>query len=201
MKHKYIQHIKNYAMVGGLGVMAVFSLSACDSQSSQNSLGSTLENSQKNGAFVIIEEQFDGSYKVLEEYPSDQTRVMLKDKNGQERLLTQSEIDELIKQEEAKINSGTSELTNPNGGGLGLGGAILASAAGAILGSYIGNKLFNNPNYQANSQRNYKSPQAYERSKNSFNNKANGMGAAKTNTGKSGFFGNNATKRTTGFGS
>lgn len=203
MKHKYIQHIKNYAMVGGLGVMAVFSLSACDSQNNQNSLGSTLENSQKNGAFVIIEEQFDGSYKVLEEYPSDQTRVMLKDKNGQERLLTQDEIDALIKQEEAKINSGTSELTNPNGGGLGLGGAILASAAGAILGSYIGNKLFNNPNYQANSQRNYKSPQAYERSKNSFNNKAggtSGMGGAKTNAGKSGFFGNNAAKNTTGFG-
>lgn len=190
-------------MVGGLGVMAVFSLSACDSQNNQNPLGSTLENSQKNGAFVIIEEQFDGSYKVLEEYPSDQTRVMLKDKNGQERLLSQDEINALIKQEEAKINSGTSELTNPNSGGLGLGGAILASAAGAILGSYIGNKLFNNPNYQANSQRNYKSPQAYERSKNSFNNKTSGvssMGATKTNTGKSGFFGNNAPKSATNFG-
>ncbi len=185
-------------MVGGLGVMAVFGLNACDSGNNNNNLNSTLQNTQKNGAFVIIEEQFDGSYKVLEEYPSEQTRVMLKDKNGGERMLSQAEIDELIKQEEGKINAGTSELTNPNGGGLGLGGAILASAAGAILGSYIGNKLFNNPNYQANQQRNYKSPQAYERSQNSFNNKnTTNTSGTKSNAGKSGFFsGNNAGANT-----
>lgn len=185
-------------MVGGLGVMAIFGLNACDSGNNNNNLNSTLQNTQKNGAFVIIEEQFDGSYKVLEEYPSEQTRVMLKDKNGGERMLSQAEIDELIKQEEGKINAGTSELTNPNGGGLGLGGAILASAAGAILGSYIGNKLFNNPNYQANQQRNYKSPQAYERSQNSFNNKnATSTSGTKGNAGKSGFFsGNNAGANT-----
>lgn len=187
---KHINTIKNYAMVGGLGVMAIFGINACDSGNNNNELNSTLQNSQKNGAFVIIEEQFDGSYKVLEEYPSEQTRVMLKDKNGGERMLSQAEIDELIKQEESKINAGTSELTSPNGGGLGLGGAILASAAGAILGSYIGNKLFNNPNYQANQQRNYKSPQAYERSKNSFNNK-NTTSGTKGNAGRSGFFGGN----------
>ena len=179
-------------------VMAVFGLNACDSGNNNNNLNSTLQNTQKNGAFVIIEEQFDGSYKVLEEYPSEQTRVMLKDKNGGERMLSQAEIDELIKQEEGKINAGTSELTNPNGGGLGLGGAILASAAGAILGSYIGNKLFNNPNYQANQQRNYKSPQAYERSQNSFNNKnTTNTSGTKSNAGKSGFFsGNNAGANT-----
>lgn len=196
---KHINTIKNYAMVGGLGVMAIFGLNACDSGNNNNELNSTLQNSQKNGAFVIIEEQFDGSYKVLEEYPSEQTRVMLKDKNGGERMLSQAEIDELIKQEESKINAGTSELTSPNGGGLGLGGAILASAAGAILGSYIGNKLFNNPNYQANQQRNYKSPQAYERSKNSFNNK-NATSGTKGNAGKSGFFGGNNSGTSTNKG-
>lgn len=199
---KHINTIKNYAMVGGLGVMAIFGINACDSGNNNNELNSTLQNSQKNGAFVIIEEQFDGSYKVLEEYPSEQTRVMLKDKNGGERMLSQAEIDELIKQEESKINAGTSELTSPNGGGLGLGGAILASAAGAILGSYIGNKLFNNPNYQANQQRNYKSPQAYERSKNSFNNK-NTTSGTKGNAGKSGFFGGNSgtsTNKGTNYG-
>lgn len=196
---KHINTIKNYAMVGGLGVMAIFGINACDSSNNNNELNSTLQNSQKNGAFVIIEEQPDGSYKVLEEYPSEQTRVMLKDKNGGERMLSQAEIDELIKQEESKINAGTSELTSPNGGGLGLGGAILASAAGAILGSYIGNKLFNNPNYQANQQRNYKSPQAYERSKNSFNNK-NTTSGTKGNAGKSGFFGGNNSGTSTNKG-
>lgn len=187
---KHIRFIKDYAMVGGLGVMAVFALNACDN-GTQDSLNSTLQEAKKEGAFVIIEEQADGSYKVLEEYPSDQTRVMLKDKNGQERMLTQAEIDDLLKIEEEKIDAGTSELTNPNGGGLGLGGAILASAAGAMLGSYIGNKLFNNPNYQANAQRNYKSPQAYERSKNSFSNKTSGSATRSSTAGKSGFFGTN----------
>lgn len=182
-------------MVGGLGVMAVFALSGCEDSRQNNDLNATLQNTQKQGAFVIIEEQSDGSYKVLEEYPSEKTHVMLKDKNGQERLLTQEEIDNLIKQEEAKINNGTSELTSANSGGLGLGGAILASAAGAILGSYIGNKLFNNPNYQANSQRNYKSPQAYERSKNSFNNKTS-TSSTRSSAGKSGFFGGSNTGST-----
>ncbi|TLD97732.1 hypothetical protein LS71_003085 [Helicobacter jaachi] len=190
---KHIRTIKNYAMVGGLGVMAIFALNGCEQGKNNNELNAALQNSQKNGAFVIIEEQADGSYKVLEEYPSEQTRVVLKDKNGQERMLTQEEVDELIKQEEVKIDNGTSELTNPSGGGLGLGGAILASAAGAILGSYIGNKLFNNPNYQANAQRNYKSPQAYERSKNSFNNTKSTTSSAKSSSGKSGFFGGNNT--------
>ena len=62
---KHINTIKNYAMVGGLGVMAIFGLNACDSGNNNNNLNSTLQNTQKNGAFVIIEEQFDGSYKVL----------------------------------------------------------------------------------------------------------------------------------------
>ncbi|WP_295700402.1 UPF0323 family lipoprotein [uncultured Helicobacter sp.] len=198
---KHIHTIKNYAMVGGLGVMAVFALNACNQN--DNELNTTLQNSQKNGAFVVIEEQPDGTYKVLEEYPSEQTRVMLKDINGQERMLSQAEIDGLIKQEEIAINAGQSELTNPNGGGLGLGGAILASAAGAILGSYIGNKLFNNPNYQANAQRNYKSPQAYERSKNSFTNKSTTTSRSGSSAGKTGFFGNtgNASKPSTSMGS
>lgn len=188
--------IKDYAMVGGIGVAVVFAIQGCGDSGTQDS--AILQNAQKNGAFVIIEEQQDGSYKILEEYPSDTTRVLLKELNGGERMLSDEEVAQLIAQEERKIDMGTSELTNPNSGGLGLGGAILASAAGAILGSYIGNKLFNNPNYQANAQRNYKSPQAYERSKNSFSNKSTSSSALNGNSGRSGFFGNNSSSGRTG---
>ncbi len=189
--------IKDYAMVGGIGVAVALALQGCGDSNAQDS--TILQNAQKNGAFVVIEEQQDGSYKILEEYPSDSTRVLLKEFNGQERMLSDEEISQLIAQEERKIDAGTSELTNPNSGGLGLGGAILASAAGAILGSYIGNKLFNNPNYQANAQRNYKSPQAYERSKNSFSNKSTSNSTMKSNSGRSGFFGGNSSStRTSG---
>ena len=40
-----------------------------------------------------------------------------------------------MEEENKKIEAGTSQLTNPTGAGLSLGETILASAAGAILGS------------------------------------------------------------------
>lgn len=197
--NKHIKKISNYAMIGGFSALALVALSGCDTQkpNSQDNVSQTLQDSKKEGVFVILEEQSDGSYKVLEEYPSEQTHVIVRDKNGNERILTQEEIDKLIKEEEKKINNGTSELTSTTGGGLGLGGAILASAAGAILGSYIGNKLFNNPTYQQNQMRNYKSPQAYERSKNSFSNPSSSASRSSSSSGKSGFFGNNPSKQST----
>lgn len=197
--NKHIKKISNYAMIGGFSALALIALSGCDTQKpkSQDNVSQSLQDSKKKGAFVILEEQSDGSYKVLEEYPSDRTHVIVRDKNGNERILTQEEIDKLIKEEEKKINNGTSELTSTTGGGLGLGGAILASAAGAILGSYIGNKLFNNPTYQQNQMRNYKSPQAYERSKNSFSNPSSSLARTPSSSGKSGFFGNNPSKQST----
>lgn len=200
--NKHFKKISNYAMIGGLSTLAILALNGCDTQksSSQNNVSQTLQDSKKKGAFVILEEQSDGSYKVLEEYPSDQTRIIVKDKNGNEHILSQEETDRLIKEEEKKINNGTSELTNPTGGGLGLGGALLASAAGAILGSYIGNKLFNNPTYQQNQMRNYKSPQAYERSKNSFSNPSSTPRATTSSSGKSGFFSSNSNTRTSTYG-
>ena len=76
-------------------------------------------------------------------------------------------------------------MTNPTGGGLSLGETILASAAGAILGSWIGSKLFNNQNYQAQQRTSYKTPQAYERSQSSFNKTAT---SATSNAGRSGFY-------------
>lgn len=199
MINKHFKKISDFAMIGGLSAVALVALSGCNDFSSpkqedQNTLQS-LQQSKKRGAFIILEEQDNGRYKVVEEYPSEQIRVIVRDKTGKERILTQEEIDALIKEEESKIDAGTSELTNPNGGsgGLGLGGALLASAAGAILGSYIGNKLFNNPNFQQNQMRNYKSPQAYERSKNNFNPTKSSPSTMRNTNGKSGFFGSNSS--------
>ncbi|MDU7693546.1 MAG: UPF0323 family lipoprotein [Helicobacter sp.] len=183
---KHFRKIKHFA-IGSLSCMAVLALSGCDFGPNQN------QSEQKVvGAVVILEQQQNGKYKVLEEYPAASTHIIVRNLDGSERVLSKAEVDELIKQEQVKIDSGKSELLQEGGGrdsgaGLGLGGAILASAAGAILGSYIGNKLFNNPAFNQNSQRNYKSPQAYERSKNSFSN-ANLNRA--NQSGKSGFFNN-----------
>lgn len=184
MAKKYLRKIGEKNICGsfsalGLGFAAALALAGCDN--SANNANAAKEQIAKNGATVTIEKQGDGSYKVLDEFPSDTTRVILRE-NGSERILSQAEIDELLKQENAKIDAGTSQLTSPTGGGLSLGEAILASAAGAILGSFIGNKLFNNQNFAAQQRAGYKSPQAYERSQNSFQNKS-----ANT-SGRSGFY-------------
>ena len=196
---RHIRKISDYAVIGGLSAVVILALSGCDdglNKKSDNSQSSDTKQSIKNGALVILEEQSDGTYKIAEEYPSGETRVIIREISGAERMLSKEEIDALIKEEEARIDNNQSELTNPTGSGLGLGGAILASAAGAILGSYIGNKLFNNANYQNQQARNYKSPQAYERSKNSFNNKASGAGTS--GSGKKGFFGGSSSGSSSG---
>ncbi|MDO7253158.1 UPF0323 family lipoprotein [Helicobacter cappadocius] len=205
---KHFRKISDYAVIGGLSALVAVSLAACGSDAghSGDKNSANVSNTLQKGAFVILEEQKDGSYKVAEEYPSEKTHVVVRDINGNERVLSQEEIDKLIKQEESRIDNGTSNLTNPNSsGGLGLGGALLASAAGAILGSYIGNKLFNNPAYKQNQQRNYKSPQAYERSQNSFKNTSATRASSTPSNAKSGFFGNNSntssTRSTGSFGS
>ncbi|KAA8709683.1 hypothetical protein F4V45_04865 [Helicobacter canis] len=202
--------IADFAMVGSSSALVLVALLGCDNPQDGFANSPSTQGSQapsqaiKQGAFVIVEEQLDGSYKVLEEYPSATTRVVVRDKNGVERILSDEEVDEIIQKEAARVENGTSELLAPaagggggeSGGGLGLGGAILASAAGALLGSYIGNKLFNNPNYQQNKQRNYKSPQAYERSANNFKQgSANSPRAGGTpSNAKGGFYQNNAAK-------
>lgn len=215
--------IADFAMVGSSSALVLVALLGCDNPQDSFANSPSTQASQapsqaiKQGAFVIVEEQLDGSYKVLEEYPSATTRVVVRDKSGAERILSDEEVDSIIQKEAARVENGTSELLAPaasaggeSSGGLGLGGAILASAAGALLGSYIGNKLFNNPNYQQNKQRTYKSPQAYERSANNFKQgSANSPRAGATpSNAKSGFYQNNAAKGATsprstqsGFGS
>lgn len=192
---KHIKKIGEFGLMGSIGVATLLVLSGCNSGTNEAQSSSQ---AIKKGAFVVIEEQADGSYKILEEYPSDTTRVLLKAKDGTERMLSQEEIDKLLQEENKKIDNGTSELTSPNGGGLSLGGAILASAAGAIIGSWIGNKLFNNQNYQAQQRTSYKSPQAYERSKNSFNQAKTASASKASSSGRSGFFGGGSNDRSSG---
>ena len=190
---KHIKKIATYAAVGGFGAIVMAGFAGCDSNNGgdENALN---EVAQKNGAFVIIEESAPRVYKILEEYPSTETRVVLKDINGTERVLSKDEIDKLLAQANANIDNGTSNLTKTSdaqlsSGGLSLGETILASAAGAILGSWIGSKLFGNQNFQATRQNSYKNPSAYTRSVDSFNKQKAANSAARSSSGKSGFFG------------
>ncbi|MDA3045599.1 UPF0323 family lipoprotein [Campylobacter sp. VBCF_06 NA8] len=186
-----IRKIASYAIVGGFGLILSGALAGCERENT----GSELR--IQEGALVRIEEVAPGKYKILEEFPSEKTQIILKSLDGSERILSEAETNALLAEENAKIDAGTSNLTNQNAeissGGYSLGEAILASAAGAIIGSWIGSKLFGSPAYQAHRQTAFKNPSAYSRSVNSFKEaKANN---AKAKSGKSGFFGSKSGEK------
>lgn len=202
-KKNHIKKISNYAMVGGLGSLLVVGLIGCgDNGSSNNQQQNQGQNngmadaSQKQGAFVVVEESADGKYKIVDEFPASNTTVVLRKPDGTERILSPEEIDKLVKEEERKIDAGTSPLTNPNAevssGGMGLGGVLLSSIAGAMIGSWLGNKLFNNQNFQNQRKTQYKSPQTYSKSQSSFSKTPASAGANNSSSKKSGFFGGNS---------
>ncbi len=178
---KYIKKLSTITAATGLGALLVTGMTGCENRTQQTQ-------QQAKGAFVIIEETAPGKYKIKDEFPADETRIVLKQLDGVERVLTKEEMDKLVKEEEAKIDNGTSPLTQQNpevSQGMGLGSVLLSSIAGAMIGSYIGNKLFGNQNYQNNRKAGYKSPSTYSRSQKSFS-----KSRAKSTSKRSGFFGN-----------
>lgn len=187
---KYVRKISDYMIAGGIGVLVIASMQGCEQKEDQNALEKA---AKTQGALVIVDEVSPGEYKIAEEYPSSTTRVIVRQPDGSERILSQSEIDALVKEEAAKIDNNTSALTNPSmsSGHMGLGGVLLSSIAGAMIGSWIGNKLFGNQNYQNQRATTYKSPQAYSRSTSSFNKPA-GANTPSSTSKSGGFFGSNS---------
>lgn len=188
---KHIKKFKELASKGALAAIMATGLAGCNSGGGEQANTAVV----KQNATVFIEKT-DQGYKIADEFPSNETRVFLREKDAEgnmnERLLSQAEIDKLLKEENAKIDAGTSNLTNGNAqmssGGMSLGEAILASAAGAIIGSWIGSKLFGSPGFNAAKQGAYSNPSAYSRSQSSFGGAKTG---AASSGAKSGFFGGN----------
>ncbi|MWV61434.1 hypothetical protein DCO58_09575 [Helicobacter saguini] len=195
MKKSYLRKVGDAAVLGGVSAVLVTGLLGCsDSGSDKNA--AIKEAAKQQGVMVKLQEQEDGSYKILDEMPTSDgsTTIVVRNVNGEERILSKEEVDALVAEEAKKIDNGTSTLTSGDGGGLGIGGAILASAAGALIGSYIGNKLFGNSNFKAAQQRGYSSPSAYQRSQSMGANRATSAPSstarsATPSNAKSGFFG------------
>ena len=194
---KHIKKIATYAAVGGFGAIIMAGLAGCgsDDGGNENALN---EVAQKNGAFVIIEESAPGVYKILEEYPSTETRVVLKDINGTERVLGYDEIEDLLThvsdtEDSNTLNSTRTSDAQLSSGGLSLGETILSSAAGAILGSWIGSKLIGNLTYQAvRKASSYAHQSVYSRSSESYNKSKRryrtSSDSSTKSSGRSGFF-------------
>jgi len=186
---KYIRQLSTLTATG-LGAVLVTGVTGCTQQ--------TQEQAQAKGAFVIIEETAAGKYQIKDEFPADETRIVLKQLDGTERVLTKEEMDKLVQEEAAKIDDGTSNLTKDNAqvsqqGGMGLGEVLLSSIAGAMIGSWIGSKLFGNQNYQNNRKAGYKSPSTYSKSQKSFS-----QSKKSSSSKKSGFFGNKKSSSKSG---
>ena len=194
---KHIKKIATYAAVGGFGAIIMAGLAGCgsDDGGNENALN---EVAQKNGAFVIIEESAPGVYKILEEYPSTETRIVLKDINGTERVLGYDEIENLLThasdtEDSNTLNSTKASDAQLSSGGLSLGETILSSAAGAILGSWIGSKLISSLTYQAIRQASsYAHQSVYSRSSESYNKSKRryrtSSDSSTKSSGRSGFF-------------
>ncbi|SFV53566.1 Putative flagellar motility protein [hydrothermal vent metagenome] len=200
--NKHIKKISNVTIVGGMSAMIIATLTGCgdapkEDKSNEPSVADAVK---KEGATITILKE-NNTYKIVDEVPSAKTRVILQDANGTERILSDAELDKLIKEEEAKIEAGTSKLTKSpeevtESGGMGLAGTLLAGAAAGMLGAAVMNKLQNNQNYQQNQRRSYRSPQAYSRSQSSFGNrKAGGISRPGATPTKS-----TTTTRRSGFG-
>jgi len=197
---KYLKKLSDYAIAGSIGTLLLTGVTGCQQKSEDTP---QQDQNQAKGAFVIIEETTPGKYKIKDEFPAEETRIVLKTLDGKEKVLTKEELDALMKEENAKIEDGTSNLTKPqdaqvSSGGMGLGETILASVAGAMIGSWIGSKLFGNQNYQNNRKAGYKSPSTYSKSKNSFSKSSRSSKA-----GRSGFFGSkskSSSSRTSSYG-
>jgi len=196
--NRHIKKISNYAMVGGVGTMVMATLQGCGDDPATHQQQAPQPTAQeqsvvKEGATVTIEKQANGDYKIMDEVPSVKTRIILIE-DGNERILSQEEIDKLVKEEEAKVEAGTSNLTKSpdevaESGGLGLAGTLMASMAAGMVGAMLMNKLMNNQNYNQNRRTSYKSPQTYSKSQNSFKKNAASRSAGKSSSPKkSGFF-------------
>jgi len=172
---KHISSIASGIALGSAGVVMMSVLSGCEAPQEEH-----------QNRYLVIEQQANGKYIVVEEMPTEgPSRAIIRetDANGNitERFMNEAEMKALAEQEYQKVQDGTSETMQENAGsgGMGIGGTILAAAAGAMMGNMIANSLMNNKNFSKNAASSNKS--AYSRSAASR--------SSKSSSSKKSFFG------------
>lgn len=168
---KHIKKVTSYSMVGSLGLTIVAGLQGCgeapqdrNAQALQEQQGGmeTLQGDlQEQNYFLVIEQtaKDPDRYQLAERHPtSGDTRAILRGLDGSETILSNEELKALAEAEAKKVEEGTSNLTQAptqaSASGLSLGETILASAAGALIGGMIANKLAGNANYKQHQKAN-----------------------------------------------
>lgn len=166
---KHIKKIKSYSMVGSLGLTVTALLQGCGEGAQDSTMPpapeaglETLQGDlQEQNYFLVIEQTGANpdKYQLAEKHPTQgDTRAVLRGLDGSETILSNEELKAIAEAEAAKVEAGTSNLTQPqseaSAGGMSLGEMVLASAAGALIGGMLANRLSQNQNYRNNQKAN-----------------------------------------------
>ena len=144
MNNKFQNSISGIAL-GSMSLVVMSALSGC-----------VQEQQEPKNRILTIEQTATGKYTVIEEVPTEgPSRAIIRERDANgfitERLMSEDEMRILAEQEYQKVQEGRSETTQgDNAGGMGLGGTILAVAAGSLLGNMIANQLMGNKNFSQN---------------------------------------------------
>jgi hypothetical protein len=155
---RHIKKVLSYSIAGALGLTVVASLHGCGDQSPQ-SLGPGAGTEQGQNAFIVVEQTGTNpdTYKLVEKHPTDgPNRAILRDLDGNERFLSEEELQRIAQEEAAKVEDGSSRLLQDPAamdGGMSFGETLMAAAAGSLIGGMIANKLAGNSNYQRTQQK------------------------------------------------
>jgi len=152
------------SMVFGFSILVAVGLQGCGGsqdaeQQSSNGMETLQGDLQEQNYFLVIEQTSadPDKYVLAEKHETNgDTRAVLKKLDGSEVILSNDELKALAEAEAAKVEAGTSALTQEASAeasaGMGLGEMVLASAAGALIGGMLANKLSGNRNFQQNRQ-------------------------------------------------
>ena len=156
-----MRHIKkalSYSIAGSLGLTVIASLQGCSDQGpSQPNMGNFdggQAGAMDQNYFLVIEQtgSTPDTFKLVEKHPtSGPTRAILRTPDGKERFLSEAELKQIADAEAARVDAGTSRLTEEpsmHAGGLSLGEVLLAAAAGSLVGGMLANRLASNQNFQ-----------------------------------------------------
>ncbi len=160
-----MRHIKkalSYSVAGSLGLAVIASLQGCSDQGPAPPAFGGLDgaaNGGIDGNYFLVVEQTGASpdtYRLAEKHPtSGPTRAILRLPDGTERFLSEAELQRIAADEAARVEAGTSRLTQDpsmHAGGLSLGETLVAAAAGSLIGGMLANRLAANSNFQRTQQ-------------------------------------------------
>jgi len=149
----------------------------------------TEQEAEGQNKILTIVEKAEGQYVITDEAPTaGPNKAIITDINGTTQVLNEAEMKAFAEEEMKNVENNTSNLTSPNppaSEGLSMGEVLLAGAAGALLGSMVGNMLSSNNNYQ-NNQQQYNRSSSYQ---SRMGGGTSGGKASSTGASKQSFFG------------